>query len=49
MDGLNGIASIETISVVFPVASLYLISDSLLLVSWFPPLFVGFCVIGFLF
>ena len=49
MDGINGIASIETISVVFAVALLYLMFDSLLFVSWFPPLFLGFCVIGFLF
>jgi len=48
MDGINGIAGIEAITVNFGAALLFFLIDSAFL-NWYLPLFLGFSCFGFLF
>ena len=48
MDGINGIAGIEAVTVNFGAALLFFLIDSAFL-NWYLPLFLGFSCLGFLF
>lgn len=48
MDGINGIASIQTITAMFSGSLLFFIADAPFY-SWYIPLFLGFSALGFLF
>ena len=48
MDGINGIASIQTITVMFSGSLLLFMTDAPFY-SWYVPLFLGFSTLGFLF